>query len=164
MTSRHPWRRGLIVVSGLAVISLLDRKELVAQDQESLGEDAYHYTLTGKRDPFTPPFLTVAPETADADELKTPLQRFDLGQLKLVGVIWETDEPRALIEDSGGLGYIITRGTLIGSRGGVVKTIEPKRVIIEEYETDFFGKRQIQEKELRLAVTDPSQERKKESK
>jgi Tfp pilus assembly protein PilP len=164
MNSRHSWRRCCVVVSGLAAISLLDKKELVAQDQEGLGEDAYHYALTGKRDPFTPPFSTAAPETVDSNEPKTPLQRFDLGQLKLVGVIWETDEPKALVEDSGGLGYIIMRGTLIGSRGGVVKMIEPKRVIIEEYETDFFGKRQIQKKELRLVVTDSSQEQKKESK
>lgn len=163
MTSQHSWRRCFVVVSGLAVMCLLDKKMLVAQGQEGLGED-YHYTPTGKRDPFTPPFSTAAPETADSDEPKTPLQRFDLGQLKLVGVIWETDEPRALIEDSGGLGYIITRGTLIGSRGGIVKMIEPKRVVIEEYETDFFGKRQIQEKELRLVATESSQEQKKESK
>ena len=163
MTSHHSWRRCFVVVSGLAVMFLLDKKVLVAQGREGLGED-YHYTPTGKRDPFTPPFSTAAPETADSDEPRTPLQRFDLGQLKLVGVIWETDEPRALIEDSGGLGYIITRGTLIGSRGGIVKTIEPKRVVIEEYETDFFGKRQIQEKELRLIAIESSQEQKKESK
>ena len=164
MTSWHSWRRYSVVVSGLAVMSLLGKKVLITQGQEGPGEDAYHYTPTGKRDPFTPPFSTAAPETTDSDEPKTPLQRFDLGQLKLVGVIWETDEPRALIEDSGGLGYIITRGTLIGSRGGIVKMIEPKRVVIEEYETDFFGKRQIQEKELRLVATESSQEQKKESK
>ena len=164
MTSQHSWRRCFVVVSGLAVMCLLDKKMLVAQGQEGLGEDAYHYTLTGKRDPFTPPFSTAAPETVDSDEPKTPLQRFDLGQLKLVGVIWETDEPRALIEDSGGLGYIITRGTLIGSRGGVVKMIEPKRVVIEEYETDFFGKRKSKQKELDFAVTESSQKQKKESK
>jgi hypothetical protein len=47
MNSRHSWRRYCVVVSGLAAISLLEKKELVAQDQEGLGEDAYHYTLTG---------------------------------------------------------------------------------------------------------------------
>jgi type IV pilus assembly protein PilP len=88
--------------------------------------------------------------------MKTPLQRFELGQLKLVGVIWETSEPKALIEDSGGLGYIVTRGTLIGPNGGIIKTIEPRRVVVEEYHIDFFGKRQMQERELQLFVTESS--------
>jgi type IV pilus assembly protein PilP len=88
--------------------------------------------------------------------MKTPLQRFELGQLKLVGVIWEASEPKALIEDSGGLGYIVTRGTLIGSNGGIIKAIESKRVVVEEYHTDFFGKRQAQERELQLFVTESS--------
>jgi type IV pilus assembly protein PilP len=126
--------------------------------QEYSAEDAYHYIATGKRDPFFPPFRTTESEPGETDEPKTPLQRFDIGQLKLVGVIWEAEEPRALIEDSGGLGYIITRGTLIGSKGGIVKTIEPKRITIEEYQTDFFGKRQAQERELRLVVTDSPRE------
>jgi type IV pilus assembly protein PilP len=129
--------------------------------QEHSAEDAYHYITTGKRDPFFPPFRTTESEPVETDEPKTPLQRFDIGQLKLVGVIWETEEPRALIEDSGGLGYIVTRGTLIGPKGGVIKTIEPKRITIEEYQTDFFGKRQAQERELRLVVIDSPRETQK---
>jgi Tfp pilus assembly protein PilP len=164
MTSQHSRRKYVGVVCGLGMFFLVDPENLVAQEQELIGEDVYHYTPAGKRDPFYSPFSAVAPEIAGDEAPKTPLQRFDLGQLKLVGVIWETDEPRALVEDSGGLGYIVTRGTLIGSRGGVVKTIEPKRVVIEEYETDFFGKRQTQEKEMHLTVTESSQEKKKDTK
>jgi type IV pilus assembly protein PilP len=146
-------------------LSFVAPQILIAQEQESTAEENYHYTAPGKRDPFLPPFSTTAPETTTAaEEARTPLQRFDLGQLKLVGVIWATDEPKALIEDGGGLGYIVTRGTLIGSRGGVVKMIEPKRVVVEEYETDFFGKKQAQERELRLIVTDSAPTGKKKEK
>ena len=162
MTSRNSWRNLIVVVSSLGACSL-GEFSFVAQGQESPPEESYRYVAIGKRDPFSPPFRTTESEPLEADEPKTPLQRFDIGQLKLVGVIWEMEEPRALIEDGGGLGYIVTRGTLIGSRGGVIKTIEPKRIVIEEYQTDFFGKRQAQERELRLIVTDSSREdRKKE--
>ena len=113
-------------------------------------EDTYRYYPEGKRDPFLSPFYR-QPEQAVPEEAKTPLQRFDLGQLKLVGVILE-EEPKALIEDSGGLGYIVTKGTPIGSKGGVIKSIEPKRVVVEEYEIDFYGKRQAQEREMPLFV------------
>jgi hypothetical protein len=71
-------------------------------------------------------------------------------------VIWETGEPRALIEDSGGLGYIVMRGTLVGPHGGIIKAIEPKRVVVEEYQTDFFGKRRALERELQFFVIESS--------
>lgn len=147
---------GLIISAGVA-LSFLGIPCPCVQAQEETAEESYRYNPVGKRDPFLSPF-TVSPEQAIPEGTKTPLQRFDLGQLKLVGVIWETSQPKALIEDSGGLGYIVTQGTLIGSKGGVIKVIEPKRVVVEEYQTDFYGKRQVQERELQLFVTDSPQE------
>ena len=114
---------------------------------------SYFYDPVGRRDPFLSPFH-VAPEQVVIEEARTPLQRFDLGQLKLVGIVWETHTPKALIEDTGGLGYIVEAGTLIGTNGGVIRMIEPRRIVIEEYKTDFYGKRQIQQRELKLIVTD----------
>lgn len=160
MTSRNSWCNWLVTVSFFCAFSL-GGMPCQVHGQENAPEDAYHYSATGKRDPFFPPFRTTESESVEMNEPKTPLQRFDVGQLKLVGVIWEAEEPRALVEDSGGLGYIVTRGTLIGSRGGVVKAIEPKRITIEEYQTDFFGKRQAQERELRLVTTDSPQDQQK---
>lgn len=128
---------------------------------QSAGADAeYRYDPVGKRDPFLSPFAR-ALEDDLPEEAKTPLQRFDLGQLKLVGVIWEAGEPKALIEDGGGLGYIVTRGTLIGSKGGVIRAIEPRRIVVEEYETDFSGKRRPQERELLLSVVETGKESKR---
>jgi len=138
-------------------LSLIGVDYFPVHAQEETGEDSYRYDPAGKRDPFLSPFYR-QPEQAAPEEAKTPLQRFDLGQLKLVGVILEEQEPKALIEDSGGLGYIVTKGTPIGSKGGVIKAIEPKRVVVEEYETDFFGKRQVQERELPLFVAGSASE------
>ena len=73
-----------------------------------------------------------------------------------MGVILDTSEPKALIEDNSGLGYIVTRGTLIGSKGGVIRAIESRRVVVEEYDVDFYGKRQLHERELNLTVADAS--------
>jgi type IV pilus assembly protein PilP len=134
-----------------------------AQDQEGMEEmnegyssdevptGNYRYDPVGKRDPFSSPFnlADVRPSTVDP---QTPLQRFELGQLTLKGVILNSQEPKALIEDSKGLGYVVRQGTLIGSQGGVVKTIEPQRIVVEEYEIDFYGKRQRKERELKLVA------------
>lgn len=141
------------------VLSLLQLPQVsVVQAQESNTEEAYRYDPSGKRDPFFSPLHRVTETAPVLDEARTPLQRLDLGQFKLVGVILDTREPKALIEDNSGLGYIVTRGTFIGSKGGVIRAIESRRVVIEEYEVDFYGKRQVQERELNLTVADASTE------
>ncbi len=114
-------------------------------------ENIYFYDSAGKRDPFLSPFH-VAPEQNVVAEVTTPLQRFHLEQLKLVGVIWQTSQPKALIEAGDGLGYIVEAGTRIGANGGVIRAIEPGRIVVEEYETDFSGKRWARQRALQLAV------------
>ena len=53
-----------------------------------------------------------------------------------------------------GFGYIVEAGARIGANGGVIRTIEPGRVVVEEYETDFSGKRWARQRALQLAVAD----------
>jgi Tfp pilus assembly protein PilP len=149
-----------ILLSNLPVLTTY--REGLAQEtssQEASPEDTYRYNPSGKRDPFFSPLYRVTEQAAmTSDEAKTPLQRLDLGQFKVVGIILETGEPKALIEDNSGLGYIVTSGTLIGPRGGVIKSIEPDRILVEEYETDFYGKRQALEKEMPLTVAESGTE------
>jgi len=129
-----------------------------APSSKASPEDTYRYNPAGKRDPFFSPLYRVTEQAAMTDETKTPLQRLDLGQFKVVGIILETGESKALIEDNSGLGYIVTSGTLIGAKGGVIKSIESGRILVEEYETDFYGKRQTLEKEMPLTVAESGAE------
>jgi Tfp pilus assembly protein PilP len=104
--------------------------------------DTPPYDAVGRRDPFRPFMLDLQrPEEPVQAEL-TPLQRYDLGQLTVVGTIWALKPPRAMIEDSAGMGYIVTIGTAIGRSGGIVTGIEDQRVIVEERVTDFYGNEQ----------------------
>jgi hypothetical protein len=117
------------------------------------GKEAPHstYDVAAHRDPFKPPRLN---GTADA---RTPLQNYQLGQLKLVGVVAQPPAGyRAMVEDSAGLGYIITTGTPIGSSGGVVRSIEPRRVVIEESTRDFYGELKPKEVVMELPQEDRS--------
>jgi hypothetical protein len=86
------------------------------------------YDPVGRRDPFRPPRVG----SAAGAEGRTPLQRYDVGQLRLVAVIYETKDPRAVVEDDQGLGYIVKIGTLIGPNGGKVSAIERGKVVIAE--------------------------------
>jgi type IV pilus assembly protein PilP len=101
------------------------------------------------RDPFRP-FILDLRETGKLSEPQTPLQRYDLGQLTVVGILWEVSLPRAMVEDSIGMGYIVTVGTPIGRRSGVVKAIEPDRVVVDERVIDFYGQEQVAEVVMEL--------------
>jgi type IV pilus assembly protein PilP len=106
------------------------------------------YDPTGRRDPFRPPRVN---QLLVGGSERTPLQRYELGQLRLVAVIYDTGDPRAVVEDEGGLGYIIKVGTKIGVNDGVVRGIERGRVLVEEESVDFFGERRSAEVVLEMA-------------
>jgi Tfp pilus assembly protein PilP len=109
------------------------------------------YNPTGRRDPFRPFTIDIHPE---ARVQLTPLQRYELGQLTVVGTVWEVSPPRAMVEDSVGMGYIVTLGTPIGRNGGLVTAIEPRRVIVEERVLDYYGKEQVN----RIVMETPKEE------
>jgi Tfp pilus assembly protein PilP len=112
------------------------------------------YDAGQHRDPFRPP--GIANQVVD-NSPRTPLEGYDLGQLKLVGVVTEiAGGARAMVEDSSGLGYIVTTGTPIGTSGGVVTRIEPRRVLIEEHVTNFYGEKEPKQIVMELPKEDRS--------
>ncbi len=104
---------------------------------------------TGRRDPFRPFNLTVRSSVKRRENL-SPLERYELGQLKLVGVILDSKEPRAMVEDSSGLGYVVKVGTPIGAGDGIVKAIKQNEIIIEEFFLDLYGARKRREVSMRI--------------
>jgi type IV pilus assembly protein PilP len=100
------------------------------------------------RDPFRPFNLALRPRPVETP--RTPLEQYDVGALKLVAVIYDTQNPKAMVEDDTGLGYTIAVGTKIGNQGGVVKSIDPERVVVEEEFVDFYGEKKKSEIVLRL--------------
>jgi len=101
------------------------------------------------RDPFRPATLRKK-VTARPRENLSPLERFELNQLKIVGVIWDMKEPRAMVEDSTGLGYTIKVGTPIGSNDGLVKVIHRNEIVVEEFYYDVYGVRKKREVSMKL--------------
>ena len=113
------------------------------------------YNPIGKIDPFEPLFKEE--KTLAANKLKhkkrvprTPLERIDLSQLKLVGIIMASSGNRALVEEASGKGYVIKEGTYIGTNGGKIVSIQKETVTVEEELEDVYGKLTIRKKELKL--------------
>ena len=105
----------------------------------------------GGRDPFRPMTLRTKVNTRARENL-SPLERLDLSQLKVVGIIWDIKEPRAMVEDTAGLGYVVKVGTPIGSNDGTVKAIHRNQVIVEESTADIYGVRRKRDVNMKLAT------------
>ena len=105
----------------------------------------------GKRDPFRPFTLNLRSNIRRRENL-SPLERYDLGQLKLVGIVLNGKEPTAMVEDSAGLGYVVKVGTPIGASDGTVKAIKQDGIIIEEFFVDLYGARKRREVNMRISA------------
>ena len=101
------------------------------------------------RDPFRPVTLRKKVVTRPRENL-SPLERFELNQLKIVGIVWDMKEPRAMVEDAAGLGYTIKVGAPIGANEGVVKAIHRNEIIVEEFYYDVYGARKKRDVSMKL--------------
>ena len=112
------------------------------------------YDAIGKIDPFEPLFKekpVLVKKKKDKKRIpRTPLERIDLSQLKLVGIILASSGNRALVEESSGKGYVIKKGTYIGVNSGKVVKIKKEKVVVEEEFEDVFGKSKLRQREIKL--------------
>jgi len=98
-------------------------------------QDSYVYNPIGKRDPFRS-FLNFARRDDRNSDRLGPLQKYEIDQYRLVGIIWGIDRPRALVQDPNGIGHVAETGTYIGKNWGKVTQITQSEVVItEEYQT-----------------------------
>lgn len=112
----------------------VQKAELSELDKAIDAQDAYAYNPIGKRDPFRS-FLASGERSGD-DVPQTPLQRYEVDQYQLVGIIWGVERPRALVQDPEGVGHVMEVGTYIGKNWGKVTRINSAEVVVtEEYQT-----------------------------
>ncbi|MFH2067698.1 MAG: pilus assembly protein PilP [Pseudomonadota bacterium] len=124
------------------------------------GENAIaveRYNPVGRIDPFIPLFkeeqVTSATETDTKKKRRahlTPLEKVDLSQLKLLGVILAPSGNRAMVSEMNGKGYVVTVGTYMGISSGRVVEIISDRIIVEEEVENILGKISLRKRELKL--------------
>ena len=76
--------------------------------------------------------LAAAERLRSLREPKTDLQKLDLSQLTLTAIIKAKDQAWAMVRDKKGTGYILKKGTHVGTKGGVVEMI-----VLEANKTPF---------------------------
>jgi type IV pilus assembly protein PilP len=124
----------------------------------AVGTQRMPYNPVGKVDPFAPLYkeetekkpenIVVKPKGPERP--RTPLEKLDLGQLKLTAIVTAQDQKRALVEEASGKGYVVEIGTKIGLERGSVVEIGQDRIVIEHQGEDDFGKTTSRKRELKL--------------
>lgn len=115
------------------VIDLEEGESPEKVGEEAPEEDSFY-------NPFKPLFDKEKSEDIDMGggkarekrKILTPLEKIDLGQLQLEGVIMARSGNRAIVTDSSGKGYVVKKGTYIGLNSGVVESVESDRIIVAE--------------------------------
>ncbi len=117
-------------------------------EQEPRAE--YRYDPTGKADPFRS-FVSKL-RAAAFGSASTPLERFDLSQLTVTGILWGAKTPRALVKDPSGKAYVVAEGSAIGKNDGRIMNIGDGAVTVKETYVDFLGKATT--KDIRMQLHD----------
>ena len=115
------------------------------------------YDPAGKIDPFRPLFKeTPKAQSKTATYVSTvtnptaALEKIDLSQLKLTGIILAASGNRALVKEASGRGHVISAGSRIGIHGGRVAQVLKDRVIVKEEMIDVAGRLFFQHTEIKL--------------
>jgi type IV pilus assembly protein PilP len=109
----------------------------------------YSYEKKGKRDPFEP----YRHGNRLREDSEGPLMAYELEQLSVVAVVWDTNNPRALVSDPRGDTHVVREGTPIGKNDGLVIHIGDNMVLVKETYVDFAGEMTTNDVELRIRST-----------
>ncbi len=99
--------------------------------------ETFEYDPTGKRDPFQP-FQTKKSSSSQVPQGPIlPLQRYDLDELRVVGIIWDVPNPKSIVQTKDGKTYYVGLNDKLGKYNGYVAAIrEGEIVVIEAAEVD----------------------------
>jgi type IV pilus assembly protein PilP len=100
-------------------------------------ETVYSYNPKGRRDPFMPLIIREEKKAQRAD--RPPLERYNLTEFKLTGIVWGGFGYNAMLEGPDRKGYFVRVGTIIGQNGGVIKKITKDLIVVEEKFKTFTG-------------------------
>lgn len=103
----------------------------------------FAYNPAGRRDPFAP---IIVKQIKGLAANRPPLERYNISEFKLSGIIWGGFGYNAMLEGPDGKGYFIRVGTILGPNRGVVKKITQTMLVVEEKFKSYTG--QTERKEI----------------
>ena len=122
----------------------------IISGSENVGflEPYVFYLREGRRNPFRPPQL-IDGNLPDVVLPGTPLERYELDELKLAGIMWDVKSPKAMIIDPQGEVHVIGKDDRIGRKRGYIAVIREGEVVVVET-ASFNGENTYSSRVLRI--------------
>lgn len=149
-----------LCLSGLQPAMLQAQAKNLEQDSQPqwIQPTSFDYSPKDKPDPFRsfikPEEAREQPRTQQQPQrIQTPLERVSPSQLRLVGVLWDSQQPEqalAMVELPNGKGYVLRKGTKVGAHQGKVVNISPSQVLIQERTKTITGQEETKNVVLKL--------------
>lgn len=100
---------------------------------------AEEYNPIGRRDPFQPAIEAPKPVTA-----ASPLERVDLSEIRLEGILSGIADPRATVT-ARGESFLVKKGSCVGRYGGVIARISASELVVREESAGADGVTHVKE-------------------
>jgi len=141
----------------LSFFTVLTVCPVYADDVKEKKVATYSYNPEGRPDPFKPLIETSWKKVGGVVKTKeaaplTALEKFSIDELKLAGIVTGNGKSVAMIEDTQGKYYPVSKGTLIGPQKGRVKEILADKIIIEEKVEYVSGETKVKHKIMKLHI------------
>ncbi|HMQ11786.1 MAG TPA: pilus assembly protein PilP [Oligoflexia bacterium] len=130
-------------------VNVAKKQELI-QPSSRFGteKNVYFYDPEGKRNPFEPYNLK---QDNVVNIVESPLEKYQLAELSLVGIIWGIADPRGMIKAPDGETYVVRRMSRIGRNKGKVARVARDSVYVEEeYRDPASGNIALKETRIEL--------------
>jgi len=140
-TQKAPTKPATQPVQKQPIVSAPTRTEIAKTEERP--ERAYTYNPTGRSDPFAPIIVKEGSKGKGGD--RPPLERYNLSEFKLTGIVWGGFGYNAMLEGPDGKGYFVRVGTIVGPNRGVVKKITQNTMVVEEKYKTYTGETERKE-------------------
>ena len=106
-------------------------ESLIKMSKEAKAQTSYTYDPINKVDPFSRFIASMgAPALGGKDE--NVLTKYEIRYFRLVGIVVDEAQPRAIFEDPRGHAFVVGIGAPIGRNMGVIDQILPDKVVVME--------------------------------
>jgi Tfp pilus assembly protein PilP len=120
-----------------------------SQKEEKVEREVYNYEAKGRRDPFMS-LVAVAKEKPRRRKGATPIENYDVDEIKLSAIVWDNRQHYALITLPDGKSYTVREGMILGLYNGKVEEITKNSVLIREHIKDYRGQLKTKDTLLKL--------------
>jgi len=121
----------------------------VQKEEPKVEKEIYVYEPMGRRDPFVS-LVQVAKPKAPRKKGASPIENFDVDEIKLIAIAWDSNQYYALVTMPDTKSYTIRKGMTLGLNNGKVIDITKDSVFIREQIKDYKGQTKSKDTILKL--------------